>query len=664
MIKIGNSFSRIINLIVTIHFLFYSFYVTVPLSFAQEIPTGAQLNAQIQQEINTQVNTSIAQINADTSSAPSPDMRPQISVNVANSGNNTTVDTSTNSTSGTTINNNSNADVSQNVSAVANTGNNQANGNICIGAGCAAGMIITGDAKVQVTGVVKVNDSATSITYGPGGTATGSSVVNSGNGLTITTTGNSTMLTVVNNGQTAMINQAANVYANTGGNQADGNIAIGGVAGTIITGDASARVNYLVAANGAVTIIGGDSNGNGPGSGASIILTNSGDYSRFNTKTTETRFIIVNNANRALISQACGYPIPQNQILLGASECRAITGFNTANGNIAKNGNAGLIQTGNAEVNVVMTVEANNTSNSIGSSGEGNSASTNAVNSGNNVAVSTTSDSQTTVGVNNYSDAIVHQNVNAVADTGHNTANGNICLGDQCQAGVIRTGNAAVNVLLVADVNNTANDINLGSGTGDSQANALNVINSGDNATFTSDTNFDNRVAVNNYSLAKILQNVVVAAITGFNQAVDNIGTIAGGIFTGNASVVVGQEASVNNTCTVVSVGQTVHNPCPTEPTTTPPAGPDKPPGSGGQPESNQNPSSPSAKNQSNGSSSSSNSSQARSDDGAVLGDVASILPATGAEAALWVAVAALLTFLFGTYLRRYKSGVSSDLYL
>lgn len=250
---------------------------------------------------------------------------------------------------------------------------------------------------------------------------------------------------MVGNNNQATIYQGTDAYANTGNNVADRNISIGGSAGQIITGAASTKTSYLATANQSVVLIGGESKGKGPGSGATIITT--GDrHSSYITNNTN-RSTSVTNTNNAYVSQSCG--------VQGA--CIADTGNNNASGNINLNGDAGVIQTGDARVDVKLVALVNSAVTQVSGSEIGTASNTEIINTGNDSNFSSEINNNTNTNVENNNNAVVNQNVNAYANTGNNTANRNISFGGN--AGVIQTGNAEVNVCLLADVNTSTTQI-------------------------------------------------------------------------------------------------------------------------------------------------------------------------------------------------------------
>lgn len=383
-------------------------------------------------------------------------IQPQVSsLNISNTGDIVKASLNNTSNSQTTVQNNNSATVNQTVDASANTGYNEASRNISIGGN--AGIINTGNAGVNVVGVVNANNSATGISGADKTSTTDSYVTNTGNRLSTATSSDSKQTTSILNNNKTIINQTANTSANTGGNVADRNISVGGQAGVITTGNASTNTNFLVTGNGAVTLVGGDSNGNGPGSGASIVLSNTGDKSRFGSYLAENNLFTVNNYNNSYVNQSCGTS-NDSGLLLGLSGCSANTGNNSSNRGIARGGDAGAIQTGDAQVNVLMYAKANENNTAMNAGTGMPAAQSRVVNTGNNVDTNTSSTFQNANNINNSNNAQVDQYVNANANTGWNTANRNISIGGN--AGTIKTGNAGVNVFMIADMNYALSSIN------------------------------------------------------------------------------------------------------------------------------------------------------------------------------------------------------------
>lgn len=401
---------------------------------AEEMPDKDQLTQQITQQAAQEVAEGFSGSNN----------QPAQQTEVVNTGNNPSVESSSSTESSVAVNNNNSATVTQTTTATANTGGNEASRNISIGGN--AGMITTGNAAVNTTAVVQANNNSTTVgTGGSGQGGQGTSVTNTGNGATTASNSNSQTNVIANNKGTATIVQAGNASATTGNNKADRNISIGGNAGLITTGNASANMSYLVAANNnkTVAIVGGAST-NGPGSGASIYVVNTGDNSYFSSQNSSLLRAQVANNNKATVTQSCGSGY--------AMSCSANTGGNSANRGIAFGGDAGVINTGNAAVNVTLFAQVNKNSTGVGIGGNGMMGSVlGIVNTGDTTTFNQTNNSETDVSVANNNSATVVQTANAHADTGNNTANRNISFGGD--AGVINTGDATVNVVMVADVN-------------------------------------------------------------------------------------------------------------------------------------------------------------------------------------------------------------------
>lgn len=443
----------------------------------------------------------------------------QNSSNVTNTGDNVNTSSNSNTSSTTGVTNQNSATINQTANSSANTGDNEASRNIAIGGN--AGMITTGNATTNTVGVVNANTNATAVSGSQGGAANSSDITNTGNNATTSSNSSSTAKTYVVNGNAVTINQTANSTANTGNNKADRNISIGGQAGVITTGAANSNTDFLIAANGSVALIGGNSNGNGPGSGASIVLLNTGGNGHFNTEADTLRSTLANNHNTAAINQSCGGAMDQ---MLGFSGCSANTGGNSADRGIARGGSAGVINTADATVNVTMVAAANKNATQInGGAGTGAGTKTDVLNTGDNTGVSTSANSSNTTGVGNSNAGAVNQTVNAIADTGHNHANRNIAIGGD--AGVIHTGNATVNTVMVADVNsnNTQVSAPLAPAAAES-SNGLGIVNTGNNSTFNAQAHTNTVTEIQNNNLLEAFQAVLGWVNTGFNGASANIG--------------------------------------------------------------------------------------------------------------------------------------------
>jgi LPXTG-motif cell wall-anchored protein len=389
---------------------------------------------------------------------------------VVNSGKNLSSNTSSNNNTNTVVNNNNNATIHQGANATANTGDNDASGNIAIGGGV-AGAVLTGNAWTDISFMTVANGSATLV----GGTG-GSNGPGDGADIYITNTGGrfsgigrlyQRTNTVVSNANNATINQSCGGGQNTdqkggcsaitGGNNSSNNIAFGADAGVIHTGDAIVDVELNASVNNNKTQINGTGAG---GAGAHADVVNSGDdFDLDNSADSETN-TVVNNDNRARINQNV------NAV--------ADTGHNTANYNISFGGNAGVITTGNAIVNVVMNADANNNDTQISEpsagmgGGSGASANTEVLNTGNNATINNSATTNNNTIVNNTNVLDLTQNVNAISNTGNNTANDNISTGCGCSgrfacispctavggiAGGIYTGDAFIETFMSVTAN-------------------------------------------------------------------------------------------------------------------------------------------------------------------------------------------------------------------
>ena len=623
--------TKIASILLSFNIVVFSL-VNLPLvAYAEELPKRDEIRNQVLQEAHSQST----QPSPVVESTPEPEAAAQ--TDVTNTGDDTTVNNSAATTDTTEINNDNYTEVDQSVDAEANTGYNQANGNISVNGG-GAGVIQTGDATVNVVAGVNAGNN-TNVINGTGGEASsGSDVVNSGDGLTVNSNASATTYKIVRNRNTTIINQATNASANTGNNEATGNIAVnGGPAGVIVTGNASTNVSYLVTANGNMTIIGGT--GESGLEGASIILTNSGRTSRFNNSSNSAHYTTVTNENRALISQSCGRPIGEQEVRVDMTACSSNTGNNHADGQINRNGDAGVIKTGDAAVNVVMNASANNNETHVGGNNGAAGASADVLNTGDGVEVNNSANNTSGVTVNNNNYADVDQSVNARANTGYNTANGNISFGGV--AGWIQTGNATVNVIMNADVNNNTTVADSSAGMNSNASNGSSVVNTGDDVTINSSANNSTTIEVINQNVLNLSQRVNSYANTGNNEADGNIGSVAGVIITGDATSTTSMDVHANNNCTRINS----NDPCPsTAPENNNPQ-PTNAPVGGGQVAG--------ATNNNNGGSSSSSSSSSPTTAGAVLG---AMLPATGPEAGMMVLALSIGGILAGNKLRKFEN--------
>ena len=631
----ANAGKKIASLLLSVTIFALSFVNLPFVAYAEELPNRDEIRNQVIQEAQAQSTQPAPTVE----STPAPESQPAVETDVTNTGDDVEVNNAAAASDTTEITNDNYTAVDQNVDAEANTGYNQANGNISVNGG-GAGIIQTGDATVNVVAGVTAGNNTNVINGSDAGASSGTDVVNSGDGLTVNSNDSATTYKIVRNRNTTIINQATNATANTGNNEATGNISVnGGPAGVIVTGNASTNVSYLVTANGNMTFIGGT--GESGLEGASIILTNSGRTSRFNNHTNTTHLTTVTNENRALISQACGRPISEQETKVDMTACSSNTGNNHADGQINRNGDAGVIKTGDAEVNVVMNANANNNETYVNGGNGGSVANADIVNTGDDVDINNSANNNNGILVNNNNYADVDQSVNARANTGYNTANGNISFGGV--AGWIQTGNATVNVIMNADVNNNTTVADSSAGMNGGASNGTSVVNTGDDVTINSSANNETTIEVTNYNVLNLTQKVNSYTNTGGNEVDGNIGNVAGVIMTGDATSSTNMDVQANSNCTRIGSSE----PCPTrtldnnpEVTGTPQ---NNSPIGGGQVASATN----------NGGSSSSSSNTSPSTAGQILG---AMLPATGPEAGMMILALSISGILAGNKLRKFEN--------
>lgn len=403
-------------------------YPTIPLLFVTLSFAQSVSSAHAQGISHTDIaNSVLAQVISDTNN----------SVSHQNSGDNNNSSVTNASDSDVSATTTNEADVSQTVTAQANTGYNEASRNISIGGN--AGIINTGNAIVNTNALVDVNTIETGVFLSNPGQPLSPAYVLTGDNNTDTTTQNSNQTIITRGKNNAVVAQTTHATATTGDNIADRNISLGGNAGVINTGDAGVITNYLIAANQAVMIIGGESDGDGPGSGASIIST--GENSRYTSSSSRNSQLQLSTASTASVNQSCG-SFSVSNLSGAANPCQAITGYNTADRNINRNGDAGVINTGDAILSVLLTTAVNDTQTEVTKPQGSASLASNVVSTGDNNSVDSHITDTTSASVSQNQQAQINQTTTAIADTGHNTANRNISFGGD--AGVITTGNAEI----------------------------------------------------------------------------------------------------------------------------------------------------------------------------------------------------------------------------
>lgn len=356
--------------------------------------------------------------------------------NIRNSGNNTSQSTDTENSTTQNVQNNNDATINQNIHAVANTGHNIAERNISIGGN--AGMISTDDAAVVTAAQLNINNNATVLGGNTNNSLTLSQLNNTGDNTATNTSADTKQLTAVQNNNKTTVIQNVDASTNTGENYAPRNISIGGQAGIIQTGNAYTGSSLLLAGNGNVALVGGENNGNGPGSGASVVLTNTGDRYRATNEFRDHSQTTIANHNLMSVAQAC-------------FDCTVNTGNNTSNRNINTKGSAGIIQTGNAIIVMSAGVKGNANASTVNNSDTNTLYTGNAANTGRDTNMSNNRQQFNNLTINNTNNSAVTQHMNAYANTGYNEASRNIALGGD--AGVIKTGAAYIITLLNASTN-------------------------------------------------------------------------------------------------------------------------------------------------------------------------------------------------------------------
>jgi hypothetical protein len=326
---------------------------------------------------------------------------------VINSGDHVDVNSSTNTSSTVAVTNTNTATVKQHVDAAANTGGNDANGNISLGG--AGATINTGAAAVNTALEVQANQNETAIAGGNNGTTNLTDVVNTGDGLDVNTSANNANVVAVSNDNYAKVFQGVDAYANTGKNDANNNI--GG--GTINTSGAAVGTELGVAVNKNQTAVGGV--GAGSLTNGSLVnatsATNTGDWVDVNSSANNSNTVAVANSNSLFSAQYI--------------DAYSNTGKNDANSNIG----GGSIGTGPAGVVTGASVAANHNMTGIaGWMGElslsGNLS--DVVNTGDKLDSNTSVNNTASFVVTNANEQWSHQSAYETSSSGYNDANFNI----------------------------------------------------------------------------------------------------------------------------------------------------------------------------------------------------------------------------------------------
>lgn len=321
------------------------------------------------------------------------------------------------------------------------------------------------------------------------------SVVNSGDDAHVSSTTNNATTVKVQNSNTAQIQQKVVVDANTGGNSASGNI--GG--SSITTGDALVSANLSTVANKNLTTIDAFSAGTGANS---VDIVNTGDDAHVSSTHNTQNNVGVVNKNYAVVKQDM--------------YTKANTGYNKADGNI---GGTTHIHSGDVGVvgNLKVLANENLTAVQVGPHQTPLSSST-VTNTGDGAKVHTNTTSKTNVKVYNSNAAYVQQQFKSLANTGKNSASGNIGEGT-----AVYSGNVGVLGYLhtLANKNTTA----IGGSENGIQLNLSDVVNTGDD--IQAHSNSTNKVSYSVYNSNKLKEYQALSSKTntGYNKVNGNIGT-------------------------------------------------------------------------------------------------------------------------------------------
>ncbi|QQS43607.1 hypothetical protein IPM65_05660 [Candidatus Roizmanbacteria bacterium] len=267
--------------------------------------------------------------------------------NIVNSGDDAQVTTSSSTSTNVNVSNTNVAAITQQVQAHVNTGHNSADGNISLnGAGTS---IMTGSALSQIGLDVDANENQTAIAVSSGdGDSNLTDIVNTGDDADIDTSANSTTNVSVNSMNSAFVQQAANIHANTGHNDADDNIGSGP---TLTTGNAAAAVGFDVDVNDNTTAIGlggGMSSLSSHEGGNMTSIVNTGDDLDTDTNVHTSTSMSSSSSNLMTVLQS---------IMTHTN-----SGHNDADDNIGGTG----MMTGGAGVQVGSAAEGNSNSSFIG----------------------------------------------------------------------------------------------------------------------------------------------------------------------------------------------------------------------------------------------------------------------------------------------------------
>ncbi len=413
------------------------------------------------------------------------------------------------------------------VVGVANSGDNEADGGMGFDGG--AGGLIDTDLSffgADVSTTVNTNDTLVAADVGGTTLAENESIDPSTVDATADT---SASVVVVNDNLAAVVGNVVMGGANTGDNTANGGDAIGGFGGTggsIFTGVAGAGVFGETTANTNDTSVLGDVGGNTTARNQDVV-----DSTATATATGDATALIVND-NVALGG---------NLLFVAAN-----SGGNEANGGDGDTGgDGGWVETGEAGVLVGSSIAMNDNTTMVAGDFGGNVTAENI--SIDPSTADATATGTTTATVLNLNDAEVVTEVEALANTGDNTANGGTNGG---AGGTVVTGDA----LLLAEADtwvNTSQTFVVGDFTGNATARNTGVTNSDVDATATSTSGV---LVVNDNSLdgADVTTSILAEANTGNNSA---DGDDDGGFVSTGGALLVSEALTEVNTSTTTVAG-------------------------------------------------------------------------------------------------------------
>lgn len=347
------------------------------------------------------------------------------------------------------------------------------------------------------------------------------SVVNTGDDVTVDTTTSQNTSVNVSNSNDATIIQSFTSTSNTGGNSAEGNI---GGSTSIDTGNAMSVATFEASGNHNLTGI----SGLGSSAGVNMVdIVNSGDNADIDSSLNSNLDIGVSNTNTANVIQN----------FLSISD----TGNNTASNNITTGSGGGAsIETGNSSATADFAVDVNHNTSAlnIGSLSPALGSSTLVTNTGDNADIDSTSDATTNISVDNSNAANISQLLFATANTGNNSGEDNIGNGPD-----INTGTAAAVGEFMVEGNHNMTGIG-GSLTNSPNLNLMDIVNSGDNLSSNTTHNASLTTAVSNTNSLMSASVFTSTSNTGENSSDDNIGSSS--LWSGSAGAG-GEMASAGN---------------------------------------------------------------------------------------------------------------------